>query len=157
MKRFGGMIAGRRSGKGNRADFLQSMLDRDSLPAEEKMDDAEIMDNLLTLIIAGQTTTAAAMMWSVKFLDENKEAQERLRVRSSSLQISTYPNPRKQPIGTRNEIFDLQEEQLGINKKKPEGEALSLEDINKMSYGLKARNSKHYNYPLHSRTKNFPC
>ncbi|KAI4325463.1 hypothetical protein MLD38_030861 [Melastoma candidum] len=109
MERFRKLIAGRRSGNRNsRKDFLQSMLDRDLLPPEEKLDDAEIMDNLLTLIIAGQTTTAAAMMWSVKFLDGNREAQERLR-----------------------------EEQLEINRKKPEGEALTLEDINKMSYGLK--------------------
>ncbi|KAF8012639.1 hypothetical protein BT93_I0716 [Corymbia citriodora subsp. variegata] len=78
------------------------------LPPEEKLDDSEIMDNLLTLIIAGQTTTAAAMMWSVKFLDENPDAQDRLR-----------------------------EEQLAILRKKPQGAALTLEDLNSMSYGLK--------------------
>lgn len=81
METFREMIEERRGrGKGAPEDFLQSMLDRDSLPPEEKLDDSEIMDNLLTLIIAGQTTTAAAMMWSVKFLDENPEAQDRLRV-----------------------------------------------------------------------------
>lgn len=63
-----------------RDDFLQAMLQRDSLPEDEKLSDEEIMDNLLTLIIAGQSTTAAAMMWSVKFLDGNRHAQERLRV-----------------------------------------------------------------------------
>lgn len=81
MDRFRQMIASRRSGNEARhGDFLDSMLERDELPSEEKLDDSEIMDNLLTLIIAGQTTTAAAMMWSVKFLDENREAQEKLRV-----------------------------------------------------------------------------
>ncbi|KVI02843.1 cytochrome P450, partial [Cynara cardunculus var. scolymus] len=45
-------------------DFLQSMLERDSFPADEKLDDSEIMDNILTLILGGQSTTAAAMMWS---------------------------------------------------------------------------------------------
>lgn len=81
METFGTMIARRRSGKESPEDFLQSMLRRDAYPADEKLQDSEIMDNLLTLIIAGQTTTAAAMMWSVKFLDENKDIQERLRVR----------------------------------------------------------------------------
>lgn len=81
METFRETIAKRRSGVEFHDDFLQSMLQRDSYPSSEKLDDSEIMDNLLTLIIAGQTTTAAAMMWSVKFLDENREAQNRLRVR----------------------------------------------------------------------------
>ena len=80
MERFGGMIARRRSGLECHEDFLQSMLAKDSFPPSEKLEDSEIMDNLLTLIIAGQTTTAAAMMWSVKFLHDNQEAQDRLRV-----------------------------------------------------------------------------
>ncbi|XP_030523849.1 abscisic acid 8'-hydroxylase 1-like isoform X2 [Rhodamnia argentea] len=110
MERFREMIEERRGrGEGGAPeDFLQSMLERDSLPPEEKLDDSEIMDNLLTLIIAGQTTTAAAMMWSVKFLDENPDVQDRLR-----------------------------EEQLAILRKKPQGAALTLEDLNSMSYGLK--------------------
>ncbi|KVI02834.1 cytochrome P450 [Cynara cardunculus var. scolymus] len=46
-------------------DFtMKSMLERDLFAADEKLDDSEIMDNMLTLIIAGQTTTAAAIMWS---------------------------------------------------------------------------------------------
>lgn len=75
------MISRRRNGEESCEDFLQSMLARDPYPENEKLSDSEIMDNLLTLIIAGQTTTAAAMMWSVKYLDENTEAQQRLRVR----------------------------------------------------------------------------
>lgn len=80
MKTFEEMIMRRRSGRESHEDFLQSMLHRDSYPPNEKLSDSEIMDNLLTLIVAGQTTTAAAMMWSVKFLDDNREAQDRLRV-----------------------------------------------------------------------------
>ena len=60
------------------------MLQRDSSPANENLDDSEIKDNLLILIIAGQTTTGAAMMWRVKFLDENREVQDRLRVRNQA-------------------------------------------------------------------------
>ncbi|XP_031400970.1 cytochrome P450 90A1-like [Punica granatum] len=109
MERFREMIASRRSGnEAQRGDFLDSMLERDELPNEEKLSDSEIMDNLLTLIIAGQTTTAAAMMWSIKFLDENREAQEKLR-----------------------------EEQLLISRRKPESSLFTLEDTNSMSYGLK--------------------
>ncbi|KAI3717119.1 hypothetical protein L1987_68499 [Smallanthus sonchifolius] len=108
MKFLEEMITSRRCSKEPHEDFLQSMLDRDSFPDDEKLDDSEIMDNMLTLIIAGQTTTAAAMMWSVKFLDENKDVQNLLR-----------------------------EEQLSILENKPTGALLCLEDLNKMAYGLK--------------------
>lgn len=88
METFRGMIAKRRSGEESFEDFLQSMLEKDSCPTNEKLSDSEIMDNLLTLIIAGQTTTAAAMMWSVKFLHDNREAQQKLRVLTISSQLS---------------------------------------------------------------------
>ncbi|GMN29365.1 hypothetical protein TIFTF001_002395 [Ficus carica] len=108
METFREMIARRRSGTEAPEDFLQSMLEKESLPPGEKLDDSELLDNLLTMIIAGQTTTAAAMMWSVKFLDENREAQDRLR-----------------------------EEQMSIARNKPVGASLTPEDISKMSYGSK--------------------
>lgn len=87
METFKDIIAKRRNGEENPDDFLQTMLKRDLYPANEKLDDEEIMDNLLTLIIAGQTTTAAAMMWSVKFLNDHKEVQDRLRVRSHAINV----------------------------------------------------------------------
>ncbi|KAH1260309.1 Abscisic acid 8'-hydroxylase 1 [Glycine max] len=68
---------------------------------------SEIVDNLLTLMIAGHTTTAAAMMWSVMFLHENRETQNVLR-----------------------------EEQLSITKMK-QGASIYHEDLNSMRYGLK--------------------
>ncbi|XWS33795.1 hypothetical protein CRYUN_Cryun22dG0113400 [Craigia yunnanensis] len=102
------MIARRRNGMEPFEDFLQSMLLRDAYPQNEKLDDSEIIDNLITLLIAGKSTTATAIMWCVKFLDENREAQDRLR-----------------------------KEQLAISRKKPEGTSLTLEDVNSMSYGLK--------------------
>ncbi|KAL9327078.1 hypothetical protein ACSQ67_007723 [Phaseolus vulgaris] len=108
METFRGIIGRRRRGEETPEDFLQSMLQRDSLPASEKLDDSEIMDNLLTLIIAGQTTTAAAMMWSVKFLHDNREAQDILR-----------------------------EEQLSIIKMKPDGASINHEDLNNIRYGSK--------------------
>lgn len=85
METFKEIIAGRRSGKEVPKDFLQSMLERDALPPNEKLSDSELMDNMLTMIMSGQTTTAAAMMWSVKFLDENREAQDKLRVSKSCI------------------------------------------------------------------------
>ncbi|KAK9284946.1 hypothetical protein L1049_024128 [Liquidambar formosana] len=108
LETFKEMISKRRSGKEYHEDFLQSMLQRDSYPPSEKLDDSEIMDNLIVLLLSGQASSSAAMMWSVKYLDENRQVQDRLR-----------------------------EEQLSINRNKPDGASLSLEDLNKMSYCLK--------------------
>lgn len=80
MTLFEEIITSRRNSKEPNEDFLQSMLQRDSFPADEKLDDSEIMDNMLALILGGQSPTATSIMWSVKFLDENKEVQDRLRV-----------------------------------------------------------------------------
>lgn len=102
------MIEDRRGGDERHHDFLETMLERDSNRVDEKLNDSEIMDNILTLLIAGQTTTAAAIMWAVKFLSDNLQAQHMLR-----------------------------EEQLSIANNKPHGYSLTLEDLNKMSYGLK--------------------
>ncbi|PIN15763.1 Cytochrome P450 CYP4/CYP19/CYP26 subfamily [Handroanthus impetiginosus] len=108
MKTFKAMISKRRSREEAPDDFLQSMLQRDLYPPNEKLDDEEILDNLLTLIIAGQSTTAAAIMWCVKFLDDNREVQDRLR-----------------------------EEQLSILGNKPAGTLLKYEDLMNMSYASK--------------------
>jgi cytochrome P450 len=108
MRTFDETIASRRNGKECHEDFLQSMLLRDSFPDDEKLDDSEIKDNLLTLIIAGQTTTAAAMMWSVKFLDQNTTVQDKLR-----------------------------EEAVKILSNKTNGALFTLEDLNSMTYASK--------------------
>ncbi|KAI3450984.1 hypothetical protein Pfo_007649 [Paulownia fortunei] len=108
METFKAMITKRRNGEEAPDDFLQSMLQRDSYPPNEKLSDEEILDNLLTLLIAGQSTTAAAIMWSIKFLDDNREVQDTLR-----------------------------EEQLSILRKKPAGALLKYEDLMSMSYGSK--------------------
>lgn len=81
IETFRAMISRRRNGEESPDDFLQSLLQRDSYPPNEKLEDEEILDNLLTLIIAGQSTTASAIMWCVKFLDENRQVQDTLRVR----------------------------------------------------------------------------
>ncbi|MCL7039928.1 hypothetical protein MKW94_023600, partial [Papaver nudicaule] len=66
-------------------DLLQSLIggslsnDANNHTQMMKMSDAQIQDNILTMIIAGQVTTASAMTWMVKYLDENQDLQELLR------------------------------------------------------------------------------
>ncbi|KAM2448466.1 hypothetical protein TB2_018046 [Malus domestica] len=107
MKAFKDLIAKRRSGKEYSDDFLQSMIERDSCPNNEKQH-RQFMTSVLTLIIGGQTTSSAAMMWSLKFFGETREVLDRLR-----------------------------EEQLAIARARPEGASATYEDIKNMPYCLK--------------------
>ncbi|XP_021302812.1 abscisic acid 8'-hydroxylase 4 isoform X2 [Sorghum bicolor] len=74
-------------------DFLQSLLllrrrkmkssQQQQSPSNSNdhlfLTDDQILDNILTLIIAGQVTTASAITWMVKYLADNKDFQETLR------------------------------------------------------------------------------
>ncbi|XBI52807.1 hypothetical protein VPH35_035132 [Triticum aestivum] len=46
---------------------------------EEKLTDAQLKDNILTLLVAGHDTTTAGQTWLVKFLGENPEVLAKLR------------------------------------------------------------------------------
>ncbi|ESQ34838.1 hypothetical protein EUTSA_v10007476mg [Eutrema salsugineum] len=95
-------------------DFLQQLLavDNDNSSSSSdhstKLTDADIKDNLLTMIIAGQDTTASALTWMVKYLGENQK------------------------------VLDiLIEEQSQIAKKASEKPFLELEDLSEMPYASK--------------------
>lgn len=72
----------RRGLKADEDDFLQRLLREEAaVAAGHGLTDEEIKDNILTLIIAGQDTTATAMTWMVKFLGENPEVLHTLTVK----------------------------------------------------------------------------
>ncbi|OVA08750.1 Cytochrome P450 [Macleaya cordata] len=77
-------------------DLLQTLLDgspSDNDPHMLTITDTQIQDNILTLIIAGQVTTASAMTWMVKYLDENQELQDTLRDQQTKLAQNKAPHP----------------------------------------------------------------
>lgn len=82
-------------------DFLSFLLEGQmSLSNDSRMlTDRQIQDNILTLIIAGQVTTASAMAWMVKYLDENKEIQDTLR--------DNHKIADKSPLGSQLTLEDL--------------------------------------------------
>ncbi|XP_015933803.2 cytochrome P450 90D2 [Arachis duranensis] len=102
-------ISERRSGirrTNDKVDFLQQLIEEDD---DNKLNDEEIKDNILTMMIAGQDTIANAMTWMVKFVDENQEA-----------------------------LNTLKKEQLQIEKNgRTRRDNLTLEDLNEMQYASK--------------------
>ncbi|KAJ4879522.1 hypothetical protein Rs2_36576 [Raphanus sativus] len=95
-------------------DFLQQLLAVDSDGSASssdhstKLTDAEIKDNILTMIIAGQDTTASALTWMVKYLGENQKV-----------------------------LNFLIEEQTRIAKQASDKPFLELDDLTEMTYASK--------------------
>ncbi|KAB2075976.1 hypothetical protein ES319_A06G008500v1 [Gossypium barbadense] len=87
------IISRRRTGLDrNSKDFLQCLLAKDdnsSFDGMHRLTDAEIQDNILTMIIAGQDTTASAITWMVKYLGENEEALEAIKAEQRQLAEKT--------------------------------------------------------------------
>ncbi|KAM0928354.1 hypothetical protein ACQ4PT_002428 [Festuca glaucescens] len=81
------VIARRRHGGEVREDFLQTLLMKHARgegevatkEEEEKLTDAQLKDNILTLLVAGHDTTTAGLTWLVKFLGENPAVLHKLR------------------------------------------------------------------------------
>ncbi|KAK1642592.1 hypothetical protein QYE76_060397 [Lolium multiflorum] len=81
------VIARRRHGGEVREDFLQTLLmkhargegEAATKEEEEKLTDAQLKDNILTLLVAGHDTTTAGLTWLVKFLGENPAVLHKLR------------------------------------------------------------------------------
>ncbi|XP_010108653.2 abscisic acid 8'-hydroxylase 3 [Morus notabilis] len=79
------IISRRRNGEGFQQDFLESLIMKHSKLAagkednEDKLTDAQLKDNILTLLVAGHDTTTAALTWLIKFLGENPSVLEQLR------------------------------------------------------------------------------
>ncbi|CAD6207529.1 unnamed protein product [Miscanthus lutarioriparius] len=69
----------RRDGGEAPSDFLQMLLRKHAGDEADKLTDAQLKDNILTLLVAGHDTTTAGLTWLVKFLGENPDVLEKLR------------------------------------------------------------------------------
>ncbi|KAF8597487.1 cytochrome P450 [Ceratobasidium sp. AG-I] len=68
-------------GKGLATDadcVVDMVVQRETREGAEKLGKREIVDELMTYVIAGQDTTASALAWHVKFLPQDPEIQQRL-------------------------------------------------------------------------------
>src|SRR6202042_2539603 len=78
-KLVGELIHRRRGAPEEHFDFLSMfMLTRDR-ESDEPMSDKELIDEVLTLIVAGHETTAAALTWTWYLVSRHPEAAEQLR------------------------------------------------------------------------------
>uniref|UniRef100_A0A0E0KXF1 Cytochrome P450 n=1 Tax=Oryza punctata TaxID=4537 RepID=A0A0E0KXF1_ORYPU len=68
-------------------DLLSLLMQRRQLGHPDALTEEQIQDNMLTLIIAGQVTTATAITWMVKYLSDNRLIQDKLRAEAFGLEL----------------------------------------------------------------------
>jgi len=59
-------------------DFLSMLMETTDKETGEKMTEKELVDEVMTLIVAGHETTASVLNWAWYFLGTNKEVDEKL-------------------------------------------------------------------------------
>lgn len=59
-------------------DLLSMLLDARDADTGEAMDNAQLRDEVMTIFIAGNETTANAMAWTLYLLSQNREAEEKM-------------------------------------------------------------------------------
>jgi cytochrome P450 len=75
----GELIQRRRREAEERFDFLEMLMLTRDRETDEPMSDRELIDEVLTLIVAGHETTAAALTWTWYLLSSHPQAAERLQ------------------------------------------------------------------------------
>jgi cytochrome P450 len=73
-KTVGELIARRRRGEEEHFDFLNMFIHTRDRETDQPMSDKELIDEVLTLIVAGHETTAAALTWTWYLVSEHPEA-----------------------------------------------------------------------------------
>ncbi|KAG1363211.1 putative Abscisic acid 8'-hydroxylase 1 [Cocos nucifera] len=129
------IISKRRDGRDIHKDFLQTLLRKHSKEEtdddSDKLTDAQLKDNILTLLVAGHDTTTAALTWLIKFLGENPDVLQNLRV-NDELNISPETIP---SVSSLTPCW--QEEHIGIQERRHGGSHLTWSEVNNMPYTIK--------------------
>jgi cytochrome P450 len=73
------LIDRRRRHPEEHVDFLSMLMASRDRDTDEAMSDKELIDEVLTLIVAGHETTAAALTWAWYLISQHPEAQARLQ------------------------------------------------------------------------------
>jgi cytochrome P450 len=72
------IVAGRRAVPSARPDLLSALIAARDPETGRSMSDEEVVNNLLTFIIAGHETTAVALSWTLWLLAKDQESQQRV-------------------------------------------------------------------------------
>lgn len=72
------IVARKRRGDGPRADLLSLLMDAEDEDTHARMTDAQLRDEVVTMLLAGHETTAMALAWSWALLHQHPEVRSKL-------------------------------------------------------------------------------
>ncbi|MEC9071226.1 MAG: cytochrome P450, partial [Myxococcota bacterium] len=73
------LITERRSGEGEHGDLLAMLIEARDEETGEALTEQNLVDGVLTMLIAGHETTANALAWTWQLLGDNPEAEAKVR------------------------------------------------------------------------------
>ena len=89
------LVAERRAHPTDNIDILNRLLGAEDADTGEKMTDAQIRDELITLFVAGLDTTAVTLTWTLWLLDEHPEWDAAVRAEIAAVFGDSRPDPAK--------------------------------------------------------------
>ncbi len=80
-----GMIASARERRGEGADLLRLLMEARDEETGARMGERELLDQMMTLLVAGHETTAMVLSWAIHLLGQDPEATARLRAEADAV------------------------------------------------------------------------
>jgi cytochrome P450 len=118
------LIRRRREEKSEHFDFLGMMMDARDKETGSPMSERELVDEVMTLIVAGHETTASALNWTWYLLSQNPQAEARLHAEIDA--TPEKPSPSLQELESLDYTKNVCDEALRMY---PPGWALSRRTI----------------------------
>ncbi len=91
-KLVGALALRRRKEQSEHFDFLQMLIDARDKETGAPMSEKELIDEAMTLIVAGHETTASGLNWTWYLLSQNPEAEERLHAEIDAVAEKREPS-----------------------------------------------------------------
>jgi cytochrome P450 len=118
------LIRRRREEKSEHFDFLGMLMDSRDKETGSPMSERELVDEVMTLIVAGHETTASALNWTWYLLSQNPQAEARLHAEIDA--TPEKPSPSLQELESLDYTKNVCDEALRMY---PPGWALSRRTI----------------------------
>lgn len=101
------LIARRRAERREHFDFLAMLMDARDKETGAPMSERELIDEIMTLIVAGHETTASGLNWTWYLLSQNPAAAERVHAELDAIEDMPAPGlPELEKLGCLRNVVD---------------------------------------------------
>ena len=101
------LIARRRIERKQHFDFVQMLMDARDKESGAAMQDRELIDEIMTLIVAGHETTASGLNWTWYLLSQNPAAEAKMHAEIDALDVEAAPSlPAMEQLAYTRQVVD---------------------------------------------------